>query len=281
MSGTNITDVAMQILYTTVRIDTEDKDGESWSGTGFLVDYEKNEKMYPMLITNKHVVKNMVKGQITFLKKKDGKPIIPSKQIIEIPNFESLCTYHPDEDVDVAMMPIGGIINQMSERGIEVFYITISENHFLKQDQLKDLSAIQEIIFMGYPNAIRDEVNLTPITRKGITATPISQDFGNEPIFLIDASVFGGSSGSPVFILNQGSYATPRGLSMGTRLIFLGVLAESHYFFEKGEMGKEKVRTKKVPVGKQYLDIGVVFKASTITETMEHWAKQNQNIFKS
>ena len=37
-------------------------------------------------------------------------------------------------------------------------------------------------------------------------------------------------------------------------------------------MGKEQVQTRKIPVGKQYLDIGVVFKSSTIIETIEYWA---------
>ena len=105
----------------------------------------------------------------------------------------------------------------------------------LTEEQLKDLSAIEEIIFVGYPDSLRDEVNMTPITRRGITSTPLDQDFNGEPVFLIDASVFGGSSGSPVFILNQGSYTTPKALKVGTRIIFLGIVAESHYFFEKGK----------------------------------------------
>jgi len=270
-------DISKQIISTTIRIDTQDKDGDWWSGTGFFIYYEKNDKEYPLLVTNKHVIKDMVKAELTFLKMKDSKPIIPSRHTETISDFESKWTIHPDPNVDVAVMPMGPIIHMLKEQEIEIFIRSIQQELFLKQEQLKDLSAIQEIVFSGYPDAIRDEVNLTPITRRGITATPIDEDYNDKPIFLIDASVFGGSSGSPVFILNQGSYATPKGLTMGSRVIFLGILAESHYFFEKGEMGKEKVKTKKVPVGKQYLDIGVVFKASTITETMEHWAKQNQN----
>lgn len=273
-------DVAKQILYTTVRIDTIDKNGKSWSGTGFITDYEKDDDRYPMIVTNKHVIKNMVKGQLAFLKKKDGKPIIPSKQIIEISNFESNWIGHPDVNVDVTIMPIGGILNKMKEKGLEIYFLTIQKDLFLKNEQLKELSAIQEVIFIGYPSAIRDETNLTPITRRGITASPIHQNFDDNPIFLIDASVFGGSSGSPVFILNQGSYSKPGAMVMGSRVILLGIVAESHYFFEKGEMGKDESITKDIPIGKQYIDLGVVFKSSTITETMEFWAEKNQHLLK-
>lgn len=270
-----VTDISRQVLNTTVRIDTQKKDGTEWSGTGFIVDYEKDGKIYPLIVTNKHVVKDMVKGVLSFLKKVNGVPIIPSIQKIEITNIEASFTGHPDTKTDVAVMPLGGIQNQLIQTGNDIFYITIPKTLFLKQEQLEELSAIEEIIFVGYPVALRDEVNLSPITRTGITATSIDRDFGGKPVFLIDASVFGGSSGSPVFILNQGSYATKRGLTMGSRLILLGIVAESHYFFEKGKMGVDEVKASIIPLGKQYIDIGVVFKSSTILETMECWASNN------
>jgi len=269
------TDISRQILNTTVRIDTEKKDGTQWSGTGFIVDYDKDGKTYPLIVTNKHVVKDMIKGVLSFLKKVNGEPIIPSIQKIGITNIEASFTGHPDTEIDVAVMPLGGIQNELIQTGNDIFYITIPKTLFLKQEQIEELSAIEDIIFVGYPVTLRDESNLSPITRTGITATSIDRDFEGKPVFLIDASVFGGSSGSPVFILNQGSYATKRGLTMGSRLILLGIVAESHYFFEKGKMGVDEVKASKIPLGKQYIDIGVVFKSSTILETMECWASNN------
>ena len=113
----------------------------------------------------------------------------------------------------------------MKQEGKDIFFISIPKSLFPTQEQLKEISAIEDIVFVGYPNAIRDEVNLSPIIRRGITATPVDRDYENKPIFLIDASVFGGSSGSPVFIFNQGSYAHKGGLTMGTRVMFLGIVA--------------------------------------------------------
>lgn len=72
------------------------------------------------------------------------------------------------------------------------------------EEQIKQMDAIEPITFIGYPNGIWDSTNLLPVARRGTTASPIEVDFEGSPRFLIDASVFGGSSGSPVFILNQG-----------------------------------------------------------------------------
>jgi hypothetical protein len=48
-----------------------------------------------------------------------------------------------------------------------------------------------------------------------------------EASFLIDAGVYPGSSGSPVFLFNQGSYSTNDGITIGSRLMFIGVISES------------------------------------------------------
>jgi hypothetical protein len=52
--------------------------------------------------------------------------------------------------------------------------------------------------------AIRMVYMILPISprffRRGMTATPPQLDYCGRPTFLIDASVFGGSSGSPVFL---------------------------------------------------------------------------------
>lgn len=44
---------------------------------------------------------------------------------------------------------------------------------------------------------------------------------------MIDAGVFLGSSGSPVFIYNQGTYPVKDGIALGSRLIFVGVLSQT------------------------------------------------------
>ena len=102
-----------------------------------------------------------------------------------------------------------------------------------------------------------------PIIRRGITASPVWNDFDNTPSFLVDAGVFPGSSGSPVFILNQGSYATKDGISLGNRLLFLGVITESMLRIEGNE--------------KAYLGLGKVIKSSALRSFVESVVSRMQH----
>jgi len=52
-------------------------------------------------------------------------------------------------------------------------------------------------------------------------------DYLGLPAFLIDAAVFPGSSGSPVFLLDRGMYQNRTGGTVvGSRVMLLGVLAQ-------------------------------------------------------
>ena len=125
---------------------------------------------------------------------------------------------------------------------------------------------------MGYPNGIYDTANLLPVFRRGITATPPQVDYNDRPVFLVDASVFPGSSGSPVFIYNLGGYGTRKGFQSGTRIFFLGIIAEVYFRKEEGTLEFKSIPTARVPVVKtrEMLDLGIVFKAGTVVETVRN-----------
>jgi hypothetical protein len=130
------------------------------------------------------------------------------------------------------------------------------------------LDAVEDVAFVGYPANLYDTANLTPILRRGSTATPVALDYQGMPAFLIDAAVFPGSSGSPVFILNQGSWAAREGgLMAGTRLLFLGVLAAVHTRSVTADLAPIPTR-----VGVTFADplnLGIVFKASAVDEVAD------------
>ena len=75
---------------------------------------------------------------------------------------------------------------------------------------LAKLNAVEEIMMIGYPNGLWDAKNNLPIVRRGITGTPAFVDYNDKPEFVIDAACFPGSSGSPVFIVNQAWVAPAR-----------------------------------------------------------------------
>jgi hypothetical protein len=90
---------------------------------------------------------------------------------------------------------------------------------------------------IGYPDGIWDDKNNQPIARRGITATHPGVDYEGRREFVIDAACFPGSSGSPIFLLNQGSYPSRQGgLNIGTRIKFLGVLYAGPQHLTVGEI---------------------------------------------
>ena len=50
---------------------------------------------------------------------------------------------------------------------------------------LKSLTPIEDVIMIGYPNAIMDEVNYKPVVRRGITATDLKNDYNGKSEFLM------------------------------------------------------------------------------------------------
>jgi hypothetical protein len=177
------------------------------------------------LLTNFHVVKNAKRGIIEFVERDGEKPGKGKRIRVEIEGKDLIS--FTDEPNDLAAIPIAPIMNQLETAGNGVFIRSITPELIATDETLSQLSAIEEIIFIGYPSGLYDDHNLTPIVRKGITASPIWNDFQGKPVFLIDAGVFPGSSGSPVFIMNQGGFGSSNGFAIGNRLIFLGMISES------------------------------------------------------
>jgi len=118
-----------------------------------------------------------------------------------------------------------------------------------------------------------DRKNLLPILRTGTTASPVAVDFEGSPTFLMDASIFPGSSGSPVFVYNPGMYYSKTGVTtVGTRLLFVGVVASVFFRRELGQIVTMPVPTVDGPVvalSREMIDLGVVFKPHTVVEAVE------------
>ncbi|MBA4744538.1 MAG: trypsin-like peptidase domain-containing protein [Muricauda sp.] len=268
-----VTSIAEKLLFVTVRIDTVNTKGENGSGTGFIFSHKYKGNDALCIVTNKHVVKNAIKGGITFMKKKDEKPTLGNSFRLEFNDFEKLWKGHADPNVDVTVTPLIPLLDEIKKRyNVDIYFNHISSENIPTDSQIKEIDAIEDITFVGYPNGIWDRKNYTPILRRGTTATHYAVDFENEKKFLIDASVFGGSSGSPVFLYNSGSFTNKGGgLIAGSRLYFLGVVAAVFFRNSVNEIISIPIPTsnKNISVSQEMIDLGIVFKANTVTETIE------------
>ncbi len=278
--------IAEQLFFTTVRIDTVDVNGGHGSGTGFFFQHASaDDQRLPVCVTNKHVVMGMREGSLTFVKDKDGQPALGEGFHLKVaPNdWAKMWFGHPDPNIDIAICPLLPLLDFI-ERDYKttVFYRSVGSEHVPTPEQLNELDAVEPVIFIGYPNGIWDRKNLLPVARRGTTASPIVVDFEQTPRFLIDASVFGGSSGSPVFVLNTGTWVTRSGGVQlgGQRLYFVGVIAAVFFREDFNRIVAVPIPTNVQPMARQreMIDLGVVFKARTVVEAIEAWIAANKTV---
>jgi hypothetical protein len=158
---------------------------------------------------------------VTLTTSKDGLPQFGSKKRFQVQHWLA----HPDPAIDLAMIAIKPAIDAALNAG-ETFMMVACEPNLIPSDaMLQDLTPLEDVLIIGYPDGISDNVNNVPVFRRGITATPVYLDFQGNPLFLLDAAIFPGSSGSPVFLFNQGTWAGRDGhVKIGSRLALLGVV---------------------------------------------------------
>lgn len=185
---------------------------------------------------------------------------LPSEKSIRIQFNESIINGNKLGNLDLIAIPLASTLNELKQKGINIFYRTVDQNMLPKEEQIEYFAAIEDITFIGYPSGLYDSVNKLPIIRQGITATPIWNQFNGENVFLIDAGVFPGSSGSPVFIYNHGSYPTKDGIAIGNRLLFIGVISETMIRNEAD--------------AKSYLDLGKVIGSKVMYEEVTNFIQR-------
>ena len=247
----NLNDLSTQLLFTTVPIWTESRSGERGTATAFIYNVplpSKAGQSLPLLITNYHVLENAERAVIEMVERDGETPALDKRVRIELP----LTLFHQSDDaaLHIALIPLGAVLNQLESIGRSAFFRSITPDIIPSSEVVSNLTAMEDVVFIGYPSGLRDEANSNPLIRRGITSTPVWNNYGDEPAFLIDAGVFPGSSGSPVFILNQGAYPTKDGLVVGSRIFFLGMISHSIV------RSNSDVQT--------FLGLGKVLKSSTI-----------------
>lgn len=269
--------VTEQLSYSTVRVECEDVRGTKSSGTGFFMSFKENRQdglHIPVVITNKHVIEGAKKGTLIFTQANtQGEPVDSRQFSFYVDNFESFWRKHPDPEVDLCAMPLAPFQNAATQSGVKLFYVPLPMSLIPTQSQLDELSAVEDVIMVGYPNGIWDEANNKPIFRKGITATHPCKDYAGRTRIVIDMACFPGSSGSPVFILNEGGYRDKHGkLYIGrSRLLLLGVLHAGYQYTATGKIGIASIPTKEMPVAISQIPnhLGVIIKSSRIKELEE------------
>ncbi|MCY7342327.1 MAG: serine protease [Pseudonocardia sp.] len=271
--------IMKQLLFNAVYIETQVPDGTS-SGTGFIYNAAiGTDSILPTLVTNKHVIAGASQLKIRLIgaiPPSNDRPDLGNPINVLYRSPESLWTEHPDPEVDVAAMFLGPTLNDIEKQGRSAFFRMGGRELYPNDALLGDLDAIEDVLFIGYPNGIFDSVNHTPIDRRGVTATPVQLDWSGTPTFLIDALVFPGSSGSPVFFIQQGLVQQDGNITIGAppRILLLGIVASVMIQPTTGAIVTRSAG-KRVAVN-QMIDLGVVYNWRAIEETVAALCREHQ-----
>ena len=275
-------DIVDLLVYSTAKICCTNENNSSF-GTGFFMIYEGKQDILAF-VTNKHVVDGYDNASINMVEH-DGKgnPIDTNHINIKVSNLQQKCLYHPDSDVDICFIFINAELGELESQGRKPYYRCIGHEMLLRDEDFESLTAVEDIIMIGYPNGIMDEFNCKPVVRKGITATSLKLDYDGKAVFLIDAACFPGSSGSPVFLRKTGiaKEVAEDKLFLGVKpgYSLLGILYAGPTLMVDGKIVAKDIPTALVPVAEfqTMLNLGYVVK---IREAIELFKILDEDIIR-
>ena len=241
-------------LAAKITIQTQIKNG---IGTGFFYKAPLNngtDRAITLLISNKHVFFNP-KGRLIISlnrKKEDGTPEFGNVMTFDQIGFENAYYVHPDPEVDLAC------INVSEVEQTDTFFMHLHEI-FLEPINYKKITVGCEVIFVGYPENRYDVANNLPLIRKGWIASMPNIDFNRRGQIIIDAQIFKGSSGSPVFVHRDNEYK------------LLGVVSQT--MIRHSQLQTLPTNMSKAGV-EQILGLGIVIKQRHVQEFIDYAVKE-------
>jgi hypothetical protein len=257
------TTITEQLMYSTARIVGLNSNGAPFkTGTGFFYQFPVaagDPRNVPILVTNKHVVEGVAQAEFVIHTnstgglKPDGNGGVRSQFADWVP--------HPNPKVDLCALPVGGVLNQA-----KAFFRALDPSIVPSEAQLEQLSAVEDVLMIGYPNGLWDAANNYPLIRRGITASHPAVDFevDGAATTVVDAACFPGSSGSPVILYNVGTYGDKKGNTViGSRVMLLGVLFSGPLIQADGKIVIRNIPTAVEPIAQvnMMMNLGYIVKA--------------------
>lgn len=244
-----------EIAYITARINIEVPNERPSTGTGFFYLAPLNDgtnRVITLFISNKHVFRNP-KGKLTISlnrRSEDDTPEFGNVRTFncDLSKAEHLYFDHPNLDVDLACLNVSSITHTDA-------FVQCIDGKFFKPIDYEKVLLGSDVIFVGYPEGLYDPVNNLPLIRKGSIASIPNVDFNGKGQIIIDAQIFPGSSGSPVFVAWDGKYS------------LLGVVSRT--MLRDSKLQILQVNTPQLGV-KEILGLGIVVKQKHVQELIDY-----------
>jgi hypothetical protein len=196
------------------------------TATGFF--YTSHDKVY--LVTNRHVVIN------------ESENYYPDTLRLRL-HLASL-DITKSENYDVPLVrngkPTWHIDPNFASSGIDIAVVELDKDSLTKGHALKWISKDlflpsnyvlapgEELMVLGFPRGFSDQLNNLGVARNASIASAYGVNYEGKPLFLVDANLHPGTSGSPVFTKVKSTWNDAAGnTNMDTKCFFLGINSAS------------------------------------------------------
>ncbi|MBO6206137.1 MAG: trypsin-like peptidase domain-containing protein [Lachnospiraceae bacterium] len=209
-----------------VALGIDGSDGKRhWVGTGFMVgrlEEGSTDRYTIYILTNKHVVEGFSSLLVRF---NNAESVgVKDLEMPLIENGKKLYAEHPKEESDiVAIQILPGVI--ITNR-LKLSFLKLEEHALtLEKMQRTGVDEGTLVYTLGFPMNLMNEKIKAPICRLGcisrIADAFVEPDKAND--FLVDAEVFSGNSGGPVF--NRPEVVSIEGTSCNGSCNLIGILS--------------------------------------------------------
>jgi hypothetical protein len=272
-----------ELLFSTTRI-LASGPKRSGSGTGFFFQLHHPTdatKAVQAVITCGHVIKGARRGEFLIREARlENGVSVPSDDAVRWickEGFQDFWIFHPDPNVDLCAAPVSRLIDLRRQEGREPYVKGPTQRDIWPDAKLQMLRAVEDVLMVGYPNGLWDDVNYLPLVRRGITATHPAVDFCGRSQGVVDIAAFPGSSGSPIAIAEDGLVTMKNGsVAVGRRYVLLGVLCAGPVITETGEIRIQHIPTSNVPVPvmQRLIHLGYYAKAKEVLVLMDELCRR-------
>jgi hypothetical protein len=193
-----------RLLDVVVAIGAPNGDATSWIGTGFLYNRvlgdnnDGSSQVRGYLVTNRHVVEAAETLQV-LLNPRDSPQVrigVPTEFDDGLPVWVA----HPDPTVDIAVT--GAIHGQLKQLGLVEQLAPLLSSQAYSVDEMEGhgIAEGDTAFVLGFPMGMVEEARARPILRGGVIARIQDAYYEGSREFFVDAQVFPGNSGGPVFL---------------------------------------------------------------------------------
>ena len=221
-------------LDAVICIGVKDKGSFKALATGFLFGVktgaktEEGKVLYrTFLVTNRHVFSELERVVLRFNLSGAGSKTY--ELVLKNNNGQNQWMTHPNADIDIAAIVIN--LKKLSDDGIKYSIITDDNTAYLDVIRKEGITQGDGVFVLGFPMGIAGKERNYAVVRGGVIARLDDEIINNDYKFLIDAAVFPGNSGGPVFLKPE--IASIQGTKAVGQAFLLGVISSYIPYVEK------------------------------------------------